>query len=233
MALLHSITPFAAVGTTGNGGSVSIPSGTSRKLLVLFTKETTSTISALTFDSTSFLANLAVTATSVANTDNATAAYWYDIADGVGAGSYTLDWTQTSANVGRRAYCAVLVGAATGAPGWAQGNFFDGDGTSVSVTLTSVAEGAFVMAASQCSSSSRTYVWTSPLVERYDETINSAYQSTQADYDDATAGNITVTATISSTGSTNRTTLVGVAVASATPTDPTPSRITLSFRPPA
>jgi hypothetical protein len=220
MTLLASVTPFTSSSTTGNGGSITLPSGTNRKILVGFTKETSATVGALTFDGTSLLANLAVSVESVANAANGSAVYWYDVPDAKGSGSYNLLWDQSVSNTLRRAYVAVLTDAATGAPGWDDATFLDGDGTAVSVTLTSVSAGAFVFALGQCSSSSRTYVWTSPLVERYDETIGGAYQSTQADYDDATSGNVTVTSTISSTGATNRTTLAAVAVASATPSAP-------------
>jgi hypothetical protein len=220
MALKSSLTPFTATGTTGNGGSITLPSGTNRKILVGFTEESTAKVSALTFDGTSFFSNLAISILSTANADNGSSVYWYDVPDAKDAGSYTLAWSQ-GANLSRRAYVAVLVGAATGEPGWENAAFLDGDGVDVTASLTSVSAGAYVFAIGQCSSSSRTYTWASPLTERYDETINAGYQSTMADYDDASAGNVTVTTTLSATGSTNRQTLAVVAVAAAAPAGPT------------
>jgi hypothetical protein len=220
MPLKSSITPFQATGSSGNGGSVTLPSGTNRKILVGFTKEVSSTVSALTFDGTGFVANLAISILSTANNVNGSEIYWYDVPDAKDAGTYALNWNQTASVTARRAYVVVLVGAATGEPEWENAAFLDGDGVDVTASLTSVSAGAYVFAIGQCSSSSRTYTWASPLTERYDETIDAAYQSTMADYDDATAGNVTVTSTLSATGSTNRQTLAVVAVAAAAPSAP-------------
>jgi hypothetical protein len=231
MPLLDAVTPFTATGTTSNGGAVTLPAGTSRKLVVGFTAETTSTLSALTYDGAAFLSNLCIEAESSATAGNKSSIYWYDVPDALGAGTYDLRWNQTTASLARRCYCAVLVGAATGEPGWEGGTFLDGTGTVMSFDLTTVAAGSFLFAVRQNSSLSITNTWGADITERYDENVSSAYSSSQADADDVTAGTKTISVTASSSDSARRQTIVGVAVAPAA-APPASGHIRLLFRAP-
>jgi hypothetical protein len=214
MSLLNAVTPFTATGSSSNGGSVTLPAGTNRKLLVGFTAETTSTITALTYNGTAFLSNLCIESESAATLGNKSSVYWYDVPDVLGAGNYDLRWNQSTSSTARRCYCAVLVGAVTGEPAWEGGTFLDGVGTGMSFNLTSVTAGAFVFAVYQMSASGVSVTWGADVAERYDEAL-SAYRSSQADADDVAAGTKTISTTSSASDAGYRQTVVGVAVEAA------------------
>lgn len=212
MSLLNAVTSFVATGTNNNGGTVTLPAGTARKLLVGFTTETTTAITALTYNGVDFLSNLGVQATSVAAPANSSTIYWYDVPDETVAGNYNLLWNQATSTLSRAAYVAVLVGAELGEPAWENGTFLDGTGTGMSFDLTSVSDGAFVFAIWQHSASSVSVTWGASATERFDEAINSSYRSSQADADNVSAGTKTISTTASASDTGYRQTLVAMAV---------------------
>src|SRR5688572_19407497 len=113
MATITSITPFTSAAQNGQGGNVPVPAGTNRKALVIFTKESSATISALTLDGVSFLANIVDGASidSTAGPNLGCATYWEDIDDEVVAGDYPMLFSQSASVTTRRAYCVMLTDA--------------------------------------------------------------------------------------------------------------------------
>jgi hypothetical protein len=220
MSLLNAVTSFQATASSNNGGAVTLPAGTNRKLMVGFTAETTSTITALTYNGTAFLSNLGIEAESSATAGNKSSIYWYDIPDVLDAGSYDLRWNQSSSSTARVCYAAMLVGAATGEPAWEGGTFLDGVGTGMSFNLTSVDAGAFILAVWQHSAGGVSVTWGADVTERFDASAGS-YRSAQADADDVTAGTKTISTTASGSDAAYRQTLVAMAVAAAAVAGPT------------
>ncbi len=215
MATITSITPFTSAAQNGQGGNVPVPAGTNRKLLAMFTRESSATITALTFDGTAFLANIVAGASidSTAGPNLGCATYYYDIPDNVVAGDYAVLFSQSASVTTRRVYCVMLTDAAPGAPGWAGETFLDGVGTGMTFDLTDVTAGAAVIAAYANDGASITVLWGADVVQDYDEIIGTAYCSSLATADEVTAGTKTIATTASASDAAREQVLVAVAIA--------------------
>lgn len=113
-----SYVPAGASGT--HAFTVTVPSGTNRKLSVAYARETAVTVSTLTFDDTvspvSFLANARASVQNATDTNIGIVVYDYDIPDGVAAGTYDVDYTLSASNGTHTMLWVTGAGIAAGAP---------------------------------------------------------------------------------------------------------------------
>lgn len=214
MATITSITPYSQTATNGSGGNVAVPVGTGRKLIALFTRETTtSVLDAITFNGTAFFANQAVIVQSSANTSLGAAAYWYDIPDNVADGNYPVLFGSTANTGNRRMYCVMMTGAATGAPTPVDSDFLDGVGANITLSLPSVTADSVVIAGYANDGSTPTITWSGgTVVEDYDEAVGGNYRSSLATASAVSAGTKTITTTSSDSSSGREQVLIGLAV---------------------
>jgi hypothetical protein len=195
-SIVNRGTFFSGVTTGSRTASTTLSAGTNRKFVLAFQSETSGgaiTVSAITYDGTSFFANQVLTRTSG---DNYVVMYYYDIPDAKGAGSYNVVVTSTSGtNIGfawwQLADCAT--GAAEGS-----GTANTTAGTTLSVTA-SATNGAVLIGAALSSITAVTWTIAGDVTE-YTETAYTSSSAVWADAVTSGAGTKSMDTTVSTTG---------------------------------
>lgn len=186
-----------ATATTTRTLSITLNAGTSRKLVVTTMQDNNTAFSDLTFDGTSFLANLVVDRTHT-NAITRGRQYYYDIPDVKGAGSYDIVLTSALSTNLVAFEAQILFGAATGtAESTNSAEAATTVSAVVSAAVTSTADAA-VIAGAVGSFSAPTITWSGDVTERAEGTV-SGYRPGFADSEGNAAGSRTATATFSST----------------------------------
>jgi len=206
--------------TTSHSFSITLGAGVARKLVVTIGRESTAgSVSALTFDGTSFVANAAIAFQHPTNSQMNLGQYWYDIPDAKGTGSYTIAFT-TGASISLVSAQAVIAdGMATGTAEATQtASAVDGVAAVGPVSVTATTD-AVLIAGAAGSFTTPTIAWSGDVTER-SESTNSGYRAGYADAADVASGSRTATATYSNTASGDKIIVLG-SYAAAAPAGPT------------
>jgi hypothetical protein len=188
-----SCTPYVPGGAASSHSfNVPLTAVAGRKLVFVFTEETTQTISALTFNGVSFLANLRVGITHSSGTLGEQL-YDYEIPDNLGAGDYALAFTLTGSTASVSGYAYVADGLVSGAP--EATNSAEGAASGTLATSVTATAGAFLVAGGVNAAATSTYSWSGNVTERV-ESDEAGYTSSVAD-GTATSGSMTATSTSS------------------------------------
>lgn len=172
---------------------ITIGSSATRKIAVWVPDETTATITGLTFDGVSFVANQRVAYSHPTSTALTLSLYDYDIPQAKGAGTYDIVLTVSAAAASISIYVYEILDAASGGPEATNTNNWTTTATAGSATLTATV-GAVVLATAACTSGGSTFTWSADVTGRtpVDE-VN--FQSAWADAANVSAGSKTATAT--------------------------------------
>jgi len=221
MAITISRTYYAPPSaTTSHSFNVSLPVGTNRKVVVTLGFEASpSTISALTFDGTSFLSNVAVTLTHSTDSSVREAQYYYDVPDIKADGTYAIAYTSGLSSVKVQAVADILVGAATGAPE-STGSQEQPDGVAAMTASVTATDGAALIAGGVSAFTSPTMTWSGDVTERFENSGGETYRVGWADNVTSGAGSKSATCTLSSTVSGVKVIVLG-SYAAAAPAGPT------------
>lgn len=191
---------------TGHAFSVTVGAGSNRRLTVFYARETSVTVTALTFDDgvspVSFLANARASVQNTTDTTLGIVAYDYAIPDGVAAGTYDVDYTVSASNGTHSMVWVQSEGIVAGAPESTDTKQWTTTATNDTGTVTA-SNGAVLIGAAITGAASLTWTITGNVTEQQ-ENNETNYTSVQADGVSSGSGSRTMTATVSAASTGNK-----------------------------